>query len=403
MQRILFVHGTGVRHLSYAQTLRVIQEKLRDQAEVFPGYWGDLGSSLQAGGRSIPTYDATRRIADPLAESLDHEADQDQLWQALLNDPLLELRGWATLQPQSTRPPWQQTRGAQLIQIATDPQILVPLEPLLLQGGVTLADVARGQRAVCASKAFHDALADADEDLADHRAAIARAWIAATVRQVQAATLEDTGEWIWPALLLDGALRSQVEHRLREALGGGERGLGGGLLKRLAWPVAQGWLTREGLRRRGAISDAASPAAGDILMYQARGEAIRARVREQILAAGGPVHVLAHSLGGVACVELLAAETLPVRHLITVGSQAPFLYEINALRSLPFGSPLPASLPAWLNIYDPRDFLSYVGEGLFPGRVVDRCVDNRQAFPASHSAYWWNPEVWAAIHSILSL
>jgi hypothetical protein len=58
---------------------------------------------------------------------------------------------------------------------------------------------------------------------------------------------------------------------------------------------------------------------------------------------------------------------------------------------------LPNSLPPWLNIYDLKDFLSYVGGDLFPGRVVDHRVDNRQAFPASHSAYWYNPMVWEAI------
>jgi pimeloyl-ACP methyl ester carboxylesterase len=157
------------------------------------------------------------------------------------------------------------------------------------------------------------------------------------------------------------------------------------------------WLTQEGANRRKAISDAAYPVAGDILLYQARGEAIRNRIQERILAAGGPVHVLAHSLGGVACVELLAMQTLPVQQLITMGSQAPFFYEINALRCLTFGDPLPDSLPSWLNIYDLKDFLSYVGGDLFPGRVVDYLVDNRQAFPASHSAYWWNPKVWDAI------
>ncbi|MFM7641942.1 MAG: hypothetical protein ACKO45_10390, partial [Cyanobium sp.] len=69
--------------------------------------------------------------------------------------------------------------------------------------------------------------------------------------------------------------------------------------------------------------------------------------------------------------------------------------------SLPFGQPLPDSVPAWLNLYDPRDFLSYIGASVFPGRVVDQCVDNRQAFPTSHSAYWRNAKVWETIHSIL--
>jgi pimeloyl-ACP methyl ester carboxylesterase len=151
-------------------------------------------------------------------------------------------------------------------------------------------------------------------------------------------------------------------------------------------------------RHRGAISDAAYPFAGDILLYQGRGDQIRGVIREAIHRAVPPVVLLAHSLGGIASVDLLALEPLPVDLLITVGSQAPFLYEINALHSLAYGDPLPPHYPPrWLNIYDLRDLLSYRGEGLFPGRVTDVKVDNRQPFPDSHSAYWTNAQVWDTI------
>ena len=55
----------------------------------------------------------------------------------------------------------------------------------------------------------------------------------------------------------------------------------------------------------------------------------------------------------------------------------------------------------WLNIYDLRDLLSYVGEGIFPGRVKDVPVNNGVSFPAAHSAYWRNPETWDAIEKVL--
>jgi hypothetical protein len=99
---------------------------------------------------------------------------------------------------------------------------------------------------------------------------------------------------------------------------------------------------------------------------------------------------------------LLVEEPLPQVHLlITVGSQAPFLYEIKALHSLQYGEPLLPDFPAWLNIYDLRDFLSYVGERVFPEKVRDVRVDNKQPFPRSHSAYWTNPATWKAIVSRL--
>jgi hypothetical protein len=103
-------------------------------------------------------------------------------------------------------------------------------------------------------------------------------------------------------------------------------------------------------------------------------------------------------LGGIACVDLLVKECLEnVALLVTVGSQAPFLYEINALHSLEFGEPLPEHFPVWLNIYDLRDFLSYVGANVFPNKVQDVLVDSKQPFPRSHSAYWENPATWKAI------
>lgn len=88
--------------------------------------------------------------------------------------------------------------------------------------------------------------------------------------------------------------------------------------------------------------------------------------------------------------------------MVTVGSQAPFFYEIDALASLSYGEPLPSYFPAWLNIYDGRDFLSYIGAGVFPGRVTDQRVDNGQPFPQAHSAYWRNDAVWQHVGRFLA-
>jgi len=86
--------------------------------------------------------------------------------------------------------------------------------------------------------------------------------------------------------------------------------------------------------------------------------------------------------------------------LVTVGSQSPLFYEMDALQSLRFGQPLPDHFPRWLNLYDRRDFLSYVGAQVFPNprdRLEDFEVNNRQPFPQSHGAYWANPQTWDII------
>jgi len=156
--------------------------------------------------------------------------------------------------------------------------------------------------------------------------------------------------------------------------------------------------------RRGPLSEASNPAAGDILRYQARGTPIRDYIRRSISRVTGDVYLLAHSLGGIACVDLLAREPLAqVKGLITVGSQAPFLHEIGALSGLePGTTDLPAHFPPWLNLYDPYDFLSYVAAPVFTRGVHDCRIESDQPFPHSHSAYWTNPDTWAAIRTFLA-
>jgi pimeloyl-ACP methyl ester carboxylesterase len=154
---------------------------------------------------------------------------------------------------------------------------------------------------------------------------------------------------------------------------------------------------------RDAWSVGVSPAISDILMYQARGEKIRGYIKKEIESHLGSVVLLAHSLGGIAAVDLLLTTDLPqVRALVTVGSQSPNLYGINALNGLEKGRPWPDRFPQkWLNIYDNNDFLSYPGEGILPGRVKDFSIDSRQPFPESHSAYWRNAKVWREIGEFL--
>jgi pimeloyl-ACP methyl ester carboxylesterase len=168
----------------------------------------------------------------------------------------------------------------------------------------------------------------------------------------------------------------------------------GGRLTRLALKIG----TNKVARKRGVISDSAYPAAGDILLYEARGSGIRNFIENTIQKTPKPCILIAHSLGGIACVDLLAQKKIDgVSLLITAGSQAPLLYELNALVSLPHGTSLPEGFPPWLNLYDKHDFLSYIGAGVFPKRVTDVLVNNGQPFPQAHSAYWKNPEVWNAI------
>lgn len=134
-------------------------------------------------------------------------------------------------------------------------------------------------------------------------------------------------------------------------------------------------------------------------------EVLRAELEKAGRAARGrPILPVGLSLGGIALVDLVAAwPEAPVEACVTVGSQAPLLYTFDAIPSLPYDEADPPHLPVpWLNIYDSRDFLSFVAEPLFRrsdglASVVDLRVHSGRDFPRSHSAYWELGPVWEAL------
>jgi hypothetical protein len=162
--------------------------------------------------------------------------------------------------------------------------------------------------------------------------------------------------------------------------------------------------------RRESLMDAlGAQLLADVIGYQLHRDSIQAVLRAELTkasrAAGDrPVLPIALSLGGIALIDLLADwPEAPVEACVTVGSQAPLLYTFNAITSMPYDEADPPRLPVpWLNVYDSRDFLSFVAEPLFRrsdglASVVDLRVSSGKDFPRSHSAYWELPPVWDAI------
>jgi hypothetical protein len=162
--------------------------------------------------------------------------------------------------------------------------------------------------------------------------------------------------------------------------------------------------------RREALLDAlGAQMLADVVGYQLHRDSIQRVLKAELTrvaeAAGDrPVLPVALSLGGIALVDLLASwPEAPVEACVTVGSQAPLLYTFDAIPSMPYDEASPPYLPVpWLNIYDSRDFLSFLAEPLFRrsdgmASVVDLRVHSGLDFPKSHSAYWELGPVWDAI------
>lgn len=396
--RFLFVHGTGVRRDRHDTLFALVRERLADR---FPGaavdscFWGErFGAGLGSGGRSVP---GLRRPGNP--DPADAETAE---WGLLLADPLCELRvlaeaGWESAGPGADADgddpfamPGVQPAGAgvldllhRLAEAPDDPRG----ELRALLDGTGLAPGFR--------PALETAAHSAEAARAGSRATAepqARELAAALARAVTAGALATAGA----DADCTAAERDRLVDLLTTRLGGGARVPGAraaALLGRLALrvstqPLLNAW--------RGSLTVGATPALGDILRYQARGTELRAFLHQRITAEPGPTVLIGHSLGGIALVDLLALEAAsggPVpgaELLVTVGSQAPYLYELGALTALPPGSALPYGFPRWLNVYDRQDVLSYLAAPVFPGdpRVSDHEIRSRQPFPASHSAYW---------------
>lgn len=404
MITVFFVHGTGVRRQAYNDLYGLLNTRMHKEfpdAVVRECYWGDAcGARLHHKGASIPSFTGSETRAFE-GDTRAIEADERvlHLWARLYDDPFYELRVLAARTVVTDTLSFQ-TGGAEAVVARfhnwePDGEVALVAE----EGGIA-HELAQSRDRVLNSEPFAPAIGAAAGDPEELSATLARAMVAT-------ASADCVSRGRVPLASIDDQLRDRLVAWISADLADRSRDTDVRALSDMLTAPITDVLSRAGTfyvqRRRDDVFDAAAAVAGDIVLYQARGEAFHEFITKQIDRAQRPVVLMAHSLGGIACVDMLATAArnktpLAVDLLVTAGSQAPFLYEIGALRSLRPDEVLPHGFPEWLNVYAPRDFLSYKAHPIF-GEAIDAEIDIRQPFPRSHSAYWAHDGFWQALRA----
>lgn len=437
MTTVLFIHGTGTREVAYRTALAQIRDQLRDlqpSVRVEGFYWGgSLGTDLHFDGASIPGYQTSRGVlTEDLADETGPDPTQVQaeirslVWEQLERDPLFEFRQLGAAVSLGSLPPGSDQQLPEALEALQKPlaATLSGQRLAALLGGVHLDTEFKGAvEAVSESPLVRTVLA-ADAPL--HLPVLARATLATLLilpAQTEAGSdalddlaLDPTKRDEWAGLLAEHLRDVRYPPDTRGVMEFAQHAFDDLVKAPFVWSAAHvaTWRAR---KRRRSLTDGSSAAVGDILWYQAHGRRLRDEIARQAagFAQQGPVVLLAHSLGGIACVDTLIEQAPPgVKLLITAGSQAPYFYEIGALASKPLPQAprpplphaLPGSFPRWLNFHDPRDLLSYLAAPIFqtPGAGLppaDHELDNGCSFPGSHSAYWQNAALWDIAKPVL--
>lgn len=158
---------------------------------------------------------------------------------------------------------------------------------------------------------------------------------------------------------------------------------------------------------------------GDIFVYQRKSAEIQARLWsaiEQHAPGYGteqqPVHVIAHSLGGVVTFDAAVnrARRLWINGYVTFGSQPSLFHVLDPRDIPPFVPPLPLTLPAsirrWTNLWEPMDPLAFLTAPIFRLSDGSSPLDVRvrhlhQSGVWTHSSYWTLGELVSAVQTTL--
>ncbi|MHC6176559.1 hypothetical protein [Glutamicibacter sp. X7] len=387
MSNVVLVPGAGVRGSLRENFERQAGEqilRLRPKARITTIAWSDeLGARLLGGGESIPEFRGS------IAAHLEMPDTQDdgmlRVWSMLDIDPLAELKArYSPVDPGSAASETVEI-GEIAVRLEQSAEVHACLKKLHLEASFSAAmTVARS----------YDAYFAAAHTPTPHTGALARALTAAIIKA------NDTT--LGGLTAVDGVHRRELEEAIAHAITTDHRQVPTALsLTDWLLQLATDWIARY----RAELTRFAAPYFGDLTMYLSRGAAIRKLIKDHIDALpAGPTSIVAHSLGAVACLDLLlSADLAPVQEFISAGSPAGLLFELNSLPSLPYTPDFhpPAGFPRVSNVYDPRDLLASRNASFFGPTSRDYPVDTEAPFPRNHGAYFGHQPFYELLDQLL--
>lgn len=404
---VIFVHGTSVRYQAYAESFAIFRDhilRLHPETHVLPCAWGDVLGSPSLDDLSLIPASRRGEWTGRSPTAKDAALDASARRMVLDLDPMHELTQLELLWRERSReqrpllePDTAEARCRALLPtVSADPQLRILLDEVGLSDGFAqaLASVAGSELMRRCVAGVRNASGPDWGIFADY---LAEAVIAEAFRLTQPPS---PGQYSVES-------RNALADRIVDLLQGRQLGL-----RDFTTAIGRGTLTTAGhgvaaaggklvQHWRGPFSAAIQPFVGDIFRYLAFGEPLRRFIASQTRGARPPVVLVGHSLGGIACLDLLTREPdLPVAHLVTVGSQGAQLYRMGALPGMPDDQTLPADFPRWTNVYSRHDLLSYLAEPVFGhSQVTDVEISGAQTMPAAHGDYFNRPALYELLAS----
>lgn len=384
---VVFVHGVNTRKSEpgYAARLglidRFVQKHLAgvtlggvavtSLSPSFP-YWGDLATTFAWNMASLPTGkinalgpavdDQLRPLIAALEDDLSNATSAKQ-------QPLL------TLAKTKTLPHAVDVISGLLLQTAAESQAAVVADFIVAASGYAEANP---------SPAWLGTLST-DEQLLDRLVTEAKASVPAGVQ-----ALGVLDKVLNPLATAGATFKAAVQSAAMTVL---DRSGDFASTKLLAW-------------QRRPLNETLGRFFGDIFIYlDTRGEmAAPGPILKLILnaidaakagaAANEPLIIIAHSLGGVICFDLLGhfRPDLTVDLFVTVGSQVSHFEEMKRFKASNLGvrgpqkAPTPVNIKRWINIFDEVDIFSYACDKVFD-RVIDFAYNTQTYVIKAHGAY----------------